>query len=120
MIEVTQESIAEILDAIGPFKFHIWHQENYSGEHREWKEEYTEPKNGSLTEQIVRAAYPLIAQAAIAWQIERDAQSLDDRREKLMARERPDDFPEEHWKHRQAGIENVLASAAIALRNQKG
>jgi len=66
MVEQVDREIAAILEAIGPFKFHVTNQENYSGEHREWKEEYTEPKNGSLTEQIVRAAYPLIVHAAEA------------------------------------------------------
>ena len=41
---------------LGPFKFNLKRQDNYSGEHREWNEELTLPAGAALTEQIILEA----------------------------------------------------------------
>lgn len=47
--------VERVLDSIGPFDFHILQEQNYGGEHREWKEPITEPRGGKLTRTIARA-----------------------------------------------------------------
>ena len=46
----------DISSKLGPFKFNLKRQDNYSGEHREWNEELTLPVGAALTEQIVLEA----------------------------------------------------------------
>ncbi len=55
-----EELVEEMLKLIGVQKFDVWRQENYSGEHREWKEEHTLPEGSTLGESICRAILPII------------------------------------------------------------
>jgi hypothetical protein len=50
-----EAEIEALADSLGPFKFNVTKHEDYSGEHREWSEEYTLPVGAALTRQIVAA-----------------------------------------------------------------
>lgn len=55
-LERLSKAAKELSYKLGPFKFNIKRHENYSGEHREWNEEFTLPVGALLTEQIVLEA----------------------------------------------------------------
>ena len=55
-LERLNKAAKELSYKLRPFKFNIRRQENYSGEHREWNEEFTLPVGALLTEQIVLEA----------------------------------------------------------------
>ena len=61
---LNSDLVETINKAIGPFTISVLRHENYSGEHREWKEPILLPKNCTDTPQIVKAvlttADPLI------------------------------------------------------------
>lgn len=66
-----EELVEAIQKQIGPFELKVLRHENYSGEHREWYETITFPKNCTDTPQIIRAIIPLVQQAeradVVAW-----------------------------------------------------
>lgn len=58
--DLPPELLERINKQIGPFTFNMQRNENYSGEHREWHEPITFPRNCTATAEIIRAVAPML------------------------------------------------------------
>lgn len=95
MSQTIEKVASDIAKNLGPFTMKLLREENYSGEHREWYEEITIPRDADIVREITKAAIAAWNTRASDAEITRLTEALRDAEEREKALH--SDAERYHW-----------------------